>query len=158
MGFVPDHLKCRLCDKLVRNCVRIPCCGLDVCRSCGVKFLIKSGEVCCDKKMLCSQLVPKHEMRQLVEDYMKSQSDNPLIVKQNPVRILNKLHLSRKLKKLEDLNQINLLSKCIFTMRKLEKTMKNPKLSSEPPEDVICTGMKIKINAKKKVKSKVKTV
>ena len=41
-------------------------------------------------------------------------------------------------------------------MTKLEKIMKQPRLSSEPAEDVICTGMKIKINAKKKVKAKVK--
>jgi len=155
MGFlVPEHLKCRLCDKVARNCVRIPCCGLDVCRSCGVKFLVQSGEVCCDEKMLCSQLVPRYEMRQLVEDYMKSERDNPLIVEQNPIKFLNKHHLSRKLKKIENLNKIKLLSKCISTMKKLEKIMKQ--LSSKPTQDVICTGMRIKINTKKKVKAKVK--
>ena len=71
-------IECSICNKLMRDAVKTPCCGKIYCEECVQNALLESDFVCpsCEaKEILLDSLLPDAETRNKIEEYKKEKEN-----------------------------------------------------------------------------------
>ncbi|KAI8141403.1 hypothetical protein BJV82DRAFT_175248 [Fennellomyces sp. T-0311] len=72
----PSELTCRICGKLMKDAVLVPCCGKSFCKECITTKLDETSKcpVCNKEDVRSSQVIPNRSLRNTIQAYQE-QSD-----------------------------------------------------------------------------------